>query len=97
MTNTPQDNTRWTGAKAGEFLRHLARSGMVAPSARAVGMSARSAYRLRDRAPQFAHLFAMALDEAKRRKAAAGRRRNKQKVHPLLDTAPIDWTTGLGE
>lgn len=91
MTQPRTDNTRWTGAKAGAFLKLLARSGMVAPSARAVGMSARSAYRLRERAPKFAHLFDMAREEARRRKAATGRRRAREAVHPLLDPAPIDW------
>ena len=76
------DNTRWTGAKAATFLKLLARSGKVAASARAVGMSRQAAYRLRGRAPQFAALWERAMAEAEAQQASA--RRERKAVHPLL-------------
>ncbi|NVD45827.1 hypothetical protein [Qipengyuania atrilutea] len=80
------DNTRWTGAKAAAFLKLLARSGKVAASARAVGMSRQAAYRLRDRAPQFAALWKRAMAEAEAQRASA--RRTRKAVHPLLARTP---------
>ena len=76
------DNTRWTGEKAATFLKLLARSGKVAPCARAVGMSRQAAYRLRARAPKFAEYWDVAMEEAQRRRASA--RRGRKAVHPLL-------------
>lgn len=81
MTNTP-DNTRWTGEKAATFLKALARTGKVAPAARAVGMSRQAAYRLRARAPQFAALWLTAMEAAQDQRTAARSRRKP--VHPLL-------------
>ena len=75
------DNTRWTGEKAADFLKLLARSGKVAPCARAVGMSRQAAYRLRARAPRFALMWDQAMEVAASRKASSRRRRY---VHPLL-------------
>ena len=88
MTQTP-DNTRWTGAKAAAFLKLLARSGKVDPCAAQVGMSRQSAYRLRARAPEFAKYWAMAMEEAGRRRASARRGRRGRAVHPLLAKAPL--------
>ena len=81
------DNTRWTGAKAAAFLKLLARSGKVAASARAVGMSRQAAYRLRDRAPQFAALWERAMAEAEAQRASD--RRTRKAVHPLLSRTPL--------
>lgn len=44
----------WTLDRQSAFLTHLARFGGVTAAARAVGISAKSAYRLRDRSPAFA-------------------------------------------
>ena len=89
LANKPRlpDNTRWTGAKAATFLKLLARSGKVATSARAVGMSRQAAYRLRDRAPQFAALWERAMAEAEAQRASA--RRARKAVHPLLARTPL--------
>lgn len=89
FAQTPQpDNTRWTGAKAGAFLKALARTGKVAPSARAVGMTRQSAYRLRARAPKFAELWELAMAEAQRTRALEARAgRGRKAVHPLLAKA----------
>lgn len=82
------DNTRWTGAKAAAFLKLLARTGKVAPSAREVGMTRQSAYRLRARAPKFAELWQLAMVEAQRARGPAGRSgRGRKAVHPLLAKA----------
>ena len=81
------DNTRWTGAKASAFLKHLARCGKVAEAARAVGMSRQAAYRLRDRAPLFAHYWDDALELARRRRAKA--RKGRRAIHPLLARSPL--------
>ena len=81
------DNTRWTGAKASGFLKLLARTGKVASSARAVGMSRQAAYRLRARAPKFAEYWDMSMDLAARRKASS--RRGRKPVHPLLAKGPV--------
>ena len=91
------DNSRWTGEKAGAFLRALAQHGKVAAAARSVGMSRQAAYRLRARAPQFARLWdeAMRLGQAARLRARAARRRKR--VHPLLDTRPLPDTGPLPE
>ena len=84
--STPPDNTRWTGEKAGDFLKSLARTGKVASAARAVGMSRQAAYRLRERAPRFAGLWEVALEQARRQRASA---RRGKRVHPLLDPRPV--------
>ena len=91
------DTSRWTGEKAGAFLRALAQHGKVAAAARSVGMSRQAAYRLRARAPQFARLWdeAMRLGQAARLRARAARRRKR--VHPLLDTRPLPDTGPLPE
>ncbi|MEZ5680587.1 MAG: hypothetical protein R3E14_04745 [Erythrobacter sp.] len=81
------DNTRWTGAKASAFLKLLARTGKVASSARAVGMSRQAAYRLRARAPKFAEYWDMSMELAARRKASS--RRGRKPVHPLLARGPV--------
>ena len=52
----------WTPARQQAFIAQLTRIGLVAPAARAVGMTARSAYRLRRRAD--AASFATAWDKA---------------------------------
>jgi hypothetical protein len=85
--STKPDNTRWTGAKATTFLKLLARTGKVAPTARAVGMSRQAAYRLRARAPQFAKFWDQAMEVARNRHASSRRRRF---VHPLLDKRPLE-------
>jgi molybdenum-dependent DNA-binding transcriptional regulator ModE len=51
---------RWTQSKALAFIEALARHGKVAAAARAVGMTRQSAYRLRDRVPQVAEVWARA-------------------------------------
>ena len=83
------DRSRWTGERASAFLRLLARTGKVAATARAVGMSRQSAYRLRARAPLFAQYWDMAMDQAEAARAASRRRRRSgtkgRSVHPLLD------------
>jgi hypothetical protein len=72
----PTAEYRWTPAKAHAFIEALARHGKVAAAARAVGMTRQSAYRLRDRVPQVAEVWAFA--------QAAGRapRRGKATVSP---------------
>lgn len=90
MSDTPPlsaepDNTRWTGEKASAFLKLLARSGKVAPCARAVGMSRQAAYRLRARAPLFARYWDDAMEVAQRRRASSKRGRRE---HPLLAREP---------
>lgn len=94
QTGTP-DKTRWTGEKASAFLRLLARTGKVAATARAVGMSRQSAYRLRARAPLFAQYWDMAMDQAEAARAASRRARRARRsgskgrsVHPLLEQHP---------
>ena len=94
MTQPRPDNTRWTGAKASAFLKLLARTGKVAPAARAVGMSRQSAYRLRARAPTFAHFWDVALEQAARRRASARRRPYR---HPLLSPEPVGRDIPVGE
>jgi hypothetical protein len=44
-------------------------------------MSRQAAYRLRQRAPHFAHLWNLALQQARARRASA---RQGRRVHPLL-------------
>ena len=83
----PQDNTRWTGAKAAAFLKALARSGKVAPAAREVGMSRQAAYRLRARAPKFAQMWDWAMREALARRVEEQGKRAR--VHPLLARGPL--------
>jgi len=95
--NDKPDNTRWTGAKASAFLKLLARTGKVAPAARAVGMSRQAAYRLRTRAPQFAQFWDQAMEVAKRRRASS--RRGRKPVHPLLARHKVpyaDWDDSSG-
>ena len=77
----PRDHTRWTHEKAARFLKLLARSGKVAPSARAVGMSRQSAYVLRARAPTFASLWDHAMAEARKQRSMRSRAKRRS---PLL-------------
>ena len=86
------DTARWTGEKASAFLKLLARNGSVASSARAVGMSRQSAYRLRARAPRFAAFWNSALEVARNTRASS--RKGRAAVHPLLDTAPLSFDEG---
>jgi hypothetical protein len=60
---------RWTADKAHAFIEALAQHGKVAAAARSVGMTRQSAYRLRDRVPQVAEVWAraQALGRARRR------------------------------
>ena len=87
MENQTPDNTRWTGDKAADFLKALARCGKVAPAARGVGMSRQAAYRLRARAPKFAEFWEIAMADAARARGAA--RRARKQVHPLLAKGPL--------
>ena len=73
----PRDHTRWTHEKAARFLKLLARSDKVAPSARAVGMSRQSAYVLRARAPTFASLWDHAMAEARKQRSMRSRARRR--------------------
>ena len=57
----------WTIERQRDFLVHLARFGGVTAAARAVGMSAKSAYCLRDRSPAFATALASAREEGRLR------------------------------
>ena len=75
------DHTRWTHEKAALFLKLLARTGKVAPSARAVGMSRQSAYVLRARAPTFASLWDHAMAEARKQRSMRSR---AKRPSPLL-------------
>ena len=89
----PKPSTaRWTGEKASAFLKLLARNGSVAASARAVGMSRQSAYRLRARAPRFAAFWDSALEVARNTRASS--RKGQRAVHPLLDPAPMPMGEG---
>ena len=81
---TSPDNTRWTGDKAADFLKALARCGKVAIAARSVGMSRQAAYRLRARAPNFAQMWDLAMQQAEASRAAALKQAGKRTVHPLL-------------
>ncbi|KQR81205.1 hypothetical protein [Sphingomonas sp. Leaf343] len=53
----------WSVDRQNMFLTHLARFGGASAAARAVRMSTKSAYRLRDRSPAFAEAWAAAQDE----------------------------------
>ncbi len=59
----------WTAARQRGFIAHLAEVGVVAEAARAVGISARSAYRLRNRpdAASFRTAWDAALDMGQQR------------------------------
>jgi molybdenum-dependent DNA-binding transcriptional regulator ModE len=65
----PHAEYRWTNRKAHAFLDALALHGKVAAAARAVGMTRKSAYRLRDREPVVAESWAraQAIGQARRR------------------------------
>jgi hypothetical protein len=54
----------WTAERQRAFIRHLGRLGLVAPAARAVGMSRQSAYALREKpgAESFAEAWDLALE-----------------------------------
>ncbi|MEW4447315.1 hypothetical protein [Qipengyuania sp. JC766] len=94
QSDPPSDNSRWTGPKAMAFLHALAQHGKVAAAARGVGMSRQAAYRLRARAPEFARIWHVALQEAATRRAAA--RKRKARVHPLLAKGPRTGDTPAG-
>ena len=91
-TSTPPsapDLTRWTGERASAFIKLLARTGKVAVTARAVGMSRQSAYRLRARSPLFAEYWDVAMEQAAAIAASSRRPRGQRKpVHPLLAKEP---------
>ena len=74
---------RWTGERAVSFLKQLGEHGNAARAARAVGMSRKSAYALRARAPEFAKAWAIALADARLMREVERHRRKA--VHPLLD------------
>ena len=57
----------WSVDRQSAFLTHLARFGGVTAAARAVGISAKSAYRLRDRSPAIAARWDKALSEGQLR------------------------------
>ncbi|RJY09944.1 LysR family transcriptional regulator [Aurantiacibacter aquimixticola] len=78
---------RWTGAKATTFLKELAVHGNVSRAARTVGMSRKSAYRLRARAPTFAQGWNMAMADAAMMREVE--RLRAHAPHPLLDPRPL--------
>lgn len=57
----------WTLERQADFLTHLAEFGGVAAAARAVGISAKSAYRLRTRSAAFAAAWTIAQSEGRAR------------------------------
>ncbi|WP_174284672.1 hypothetical protein [Sphingomonas bacterium] len=57
----------WTIGRQAQFLAHLSQFGGVAAAAKAVGISAKSAYRLRHRSAAFATAWDAALDEGRAR------------------------------
>lgn len=68
MTDIPAPTVRhdgWTPERQRLFLTHLARFGGVTAAARAAGISAKSAYRFRDRAPAFAAAWKSAQAEGR--------------------------------
>jgi len=76
---TPVPSTRnrhdgWTAQRQSAFLVALAKLGLVAAAARAVGMSARSAYRLRarDTLGSFSSAWEQALADGRRRALDTG-------------------------
>ena len=76
---TPVPSTRnrhdgWTAQRQSAFLVALAKIGLVAAAARAVGMSARSAYRLRarDTLGSFSSAREQALEDGRRRALDTG-------------------------
>ncbi|RPF72195.1 hypothetical protein [Aurantiacibacter spongiae] len=85
-SSAARDNSRWTGVKAAAFLRHLALGGNATRAAAAVGMSRKSAYSLRARAPQFAQAWEVALHDWRQMREVARLRRRV--VHPVLDRRP---------
>lgn len=71
MTHTPsRRRDGWTLARQSDFILHLRTFGGVAAAAKAVGISAKSAYRLRDHSPAFAAAWDDALDEGRQRSFA---------------------------
>lgn len=86
------NNTRWTADKAAAFLQLLAVDGNTAKAARMVGMSRNAVYMLAARAPEFAHLFALARGSGRERVRA--RRRVPRPVHPLLARSPLEGRAG---
>ena len=86
MKTQKHKTIRWTGAKASSFLKLLAEHGNITRAAREVGMSRKSAYALRSRAPEFAHLWLVALAEYRRMRVVE--KLQAKAVHPLLDKRP---------
>ena len=83
----PDAQYRWTQPKALAFIEALARHGKVATAARAVGMTRQSAYRLRDRVPQVAEVWARA--------QAIGRERRRGKF--TVSRSQGDGFAGQGD
>ncbi len=77
----PYTEYRWTQRKAHAFIEALAQHGKVAAAARAVGMTRQSAYKLKDRVPQVAEVWARA------QAAGRERRRGKATVRPTQGDA----------
>ena len=86
---------RWTGERARSFLLQLGEHGSVARAARAVGMSRKSCYALRDRAPEFAKAWQIALHDARLMRDVAQIRRKA--AHPLLDKRPVPTSAMQGD
>jgi hypothetical protein len=76
----PAAEYRWTPAKARAFIEALLQHGKVATAARSVGMTPQSAYRLRDRVPQVADVWARA--------QAAGRAKRRGALPKVTPAAP---------
>ena len=85
MSTPATRSARWTPARAAAFLKDLAEHGNAARAARGVGMSRKSAYALRARAPEFARLWLVAVAQARTMREVERLRRKA--VHPLLDRA----------
>ena len=83
MSEPASEPARWTPARAAAFLKHLSEHGNAARAAREVGMSRKSAYALRARAPEFARLWLVAVSQARTMREVTRLRRKA--VHPLLD------------
>ena len=60
-----QSSLGWTPAARAAFIEHLSRCGIVLDAAKAVGLSAQSAYGLRNRDPEFMRAWDTARDVAR--------------------------------
>ena len=92
---TSPNTARWTPATASTFLQRLGEHGNAARAAREVGMSRKSAYALRARAPEFAKLWLVAVGQA--RTMAEVARLRRRAVHPLLDPQPLPAAREQGD